>query len=157
MLTRWTLMLLLLAGWGCHHPPTAAAPPPAPSTVDFNASTGTVTISVDLAQTPEQRRVGLMHREALPQDHGMAFIFPTEEIQTFWMKDTPLFLDMVFINSERKIVGIIHNAEPGTLDVRQVEAASRYVIEVQGGFCKRFGIKTGEGVAFRNIPDKVKR
>ena len=90
-------------------------------------------------------------------NRGMAFIFPTEDIQTFWMKDTPLFLDMVFINSQHKIVGIIHNAEPGTLDVRQIEVPSRYVIEVQGGFCKRYGVHKGGVVAFRNIPDKVKR
>ncbi len=157
MLTRCTLLLLLFTGSGCHNPLTAAPPPPAEPAVDFSTATGTVTVSVDLAQTPEQRRVGLMHRKALSPNHGMAFIFPTEDIQTFWMKDTPLFLDMVFINSQHKIVGIIHNAEPGTLDVRQIASPSRYVIEVQGGFCKRYGIHKGGVVAFRNIPDKVKR
>ncbi|MED5465668.1 MAG: DUF192 domain-containing protein [Myxococcota bacterium] len=155
MLARCTLLLLLFTGSGCHNTLTAAPPPTAPPAVDFNTPTGTITVSVDLAQTPEQRRVGLMHRKALPQNHGMAFIFPTEAVQTFWMKDTPLFLDMVFINSQQKIVGIIHNAEPGTLNPRQIKAPSRYVVEVQGGFCERYGIQTGGVVVFRNFPKKV--
>ena len=72
-----------------------------------------VNIRVELADTPEERARGLMFRHYLPEGEGMLFIFPEETRSSFWMKDTPISLDLVFIKEER-IVDIIENAVPNS-------------------------------------------
>ena len=81
----------------------------------------------------------------------MIFIFPVESEQSFWMKNTPIPLDMIFINRDRKIVGIVEQATPFSLDPRSVGAPSQYVLEIGGGLAKRNGIEAGDGVRFEGF------
>jgi uncharacterized membrane protein (UPF0127 family) len=81
----------------------------------------------------------------------MIFLFPREAEQTFWMKNTPIPLDMVFINDERRIVGIAEEAVPFSLDARSVGRPSRFVLEINGGLAKRYGISPGDLVRFEGI------
>lgn len=81
----------------------------------------------------------------------MIFLFPHEADQTFWMKNTPIPLDMIFIDSQRQIVGVAEEAVPFSLDARSVGRASRFVLEINGGLSKRYGIKPGNSVRFRGI------
>jgi uncharacterized membrane protein (UPF0127 family) len=83
----------------------------------------------------------------------MIFLFPSESPQAFWMKNTPIPLDMIFINGERKIVGIIEEALPFSLQSRSVGTPSRYVLEINGGLSKRYGIKAGDRVRFERISE----
>ena len=97
--------------------------------------------------------MGLQYRRDLAPDRGMIFLFPDEAIQSFWMKNTPLALDMIFISSNRKIIGIVEQTAPFSLDARSVNAPSQFVLEINGGLSKRHGIKAGDSVRFENIPN----
>ena len=82
---------------------------------------------MDVADTPAKREMGLQYRTDLADDRGMIFYVPVESQQSFWMKNTPLPLDMIFIDRERKIVGIVEQTVPFSLDSRSVGArASSY-------------------------------
>ena len=111
-----------------------------------------VSFTVEIADTPSKREMGLQYRRDLAADRGMIFIFPAESQQSFWMKNTPLPLDMIFISRERKIVGIVEQTVPFSLDARSVSAPSQYVLEINGGLTKRHGIKAGDAVRFDDVP-----
>jgi uncharacterized membrane protein (UPF0127 family) len=81
----------------------------------------------------------------------MIFLFPAEAPQTFWMKNTPIPLDMIFIDHDRKIVGIVEQTTPFSLDPRSVGVPSQFVLEINGGLAKRYGIQTGDRVRFDGI------
>ena len=113
---------------------------------------------VEIADTPLKRERGLQYRSELASDRGMIFLFPAESLQGFWMKNTPIPLDMIFINRERKVVGIVEETLPFSLDSRSVGAPSQYVLEINGGLSRRYGIKAGDRVRFDGIPqDDVKQ
>jgi uncharacterized membrane protein (UPF0127 family) len=123
----------------------------AQSRVTIESQKGEVAFQVELAATPEKRELGLMYRRYLPGTHGMLFIFPNERENSFWMKNTPLPLDMIFISRDRKIVGIVHETVPFSLDGRSVGIPSQYVLEINGGLSRKYGFKTGDPVRFDNI------
>jgi uncharacterized membrane protein (UPF0127 family) len=113
-----------------------------------------IVFQVEIADTPSKREMGLQYRRDLARDRGMIFLFPSESIQSFWMKNTPLPLDMIFINRDRRIVGIVEQTVPFSLDPRSVGAPSQYVLEINGGLSKRHGIKAGDTVRFEDIPQQ---
>lgn len=78
----------------------------------------------------------------------MLFVFPREEQQSFWMKNTLIPLDMVFIRADRTILGVVVEAEPQTLSPRSVPGRSQYVLELRGGTAPRRGIEAGQTVRF---------
>lgn len=110
-----------------------------------------IAFQVEIADTPTKREMGLQYRRELAPDHGMIFLFPTEEQQSFWMKNTPIPLDMIFISAERKIVGIVENTVPFSLDGRAVSGKSQYVLEINGGLSRRYGFKAGDSVRFQGF------
>jgi uncharacterized membrane protein (UPF0127 family) len=110
-----------------------------------------LSVPVEIADTPAKRELGLQYRRDLPADRGMIFLFPGESMLSFWMKNTPIPLDMIFIGGDYKIVGIVEQTAPFTLDPRGVSVPSRFVLEVNGGFAKRQGVKPGDAVRFENI------
>jgi uncharacterized membrane protein (UPF0127 family) len=105
-----------------------------------------VRVRVELALTADKHERGLMYRQSLAADAGMLFVFPESEIHSFWMKNTPLPLDMIFIDDDREIVGIVEKAVPFSTTNRSVAGASRYVLEVNGGFAAEHGVKAGQTV-----------
>jgi hypothetical protein len=112
---------------------------------------------VEIADTPAKRELGLQYRRELAVDRGMIFLFSAPSVQAFWMKNTPLPLDMIFIGSDRKIVGIVEQTVPFSLDSRSVGRPSQFVLEINGGLAKRHGIKAGDAVRFEGIaPESVK-
>ena len=111
-----------------------------------------VSFVVEIADTPSKREMGLQYRRDLAADRGMIFLFAAESQQSFWMKNTPLPLDMIFINRARKVVGIVEQTVPFSLDPRSVSAPSQFVLEINGGLSKRHGIKAGDTVRFEDIP-----
>lgn len=117
--------------------------------VTIRTQTGrSVVFHVEVADTPSERSLGLQYRKELAADRGMIFLFPAQERQSFWMKNTPIPLDMIFIDSERRIVGIVEQTTPFSLDSRSVPAPSRFVLEINAGLAKRHGIHPGDRVAF---------
>lgn len=108
----------------------------------------TASFPCEVAATPEARTIGLMHRRSLAPGHGMVFVFPFAEPQGFWMKNTYIPLDMVFVGADRVVVGVVENARPLTLDLRQVPGASQYVVELAAFTAREQGITAGTRVAF---------
>jgi len=109
------------------------------------------TVSIEVANTLEQRERGLMFRKHLDDDAGMIFIFEDSRPQNFWMHNTEIPLDMIFVDSSFRIIGIVANAAPETDTLRGVDGASQYVLEVNGGFCAKHGIKPGDRFDFQNF------
>ena len=117
-----------------------------------------IAFQVEIADTPTKREKGLQYRRELATDHGMIFLFSTEEQQSFWMKNTAIALDMIFISAERKIVGIVENTVPFSLDARSVSGRSQFVLEINGGLSRRYGFKAGDSVRFREFsPESATR
>jgi uncharacterized membrane protein (UPF0127 family) len=116
-------------------------------TVTFQTSTGkSGSFIVEVVDTPRAREIGLMFRRELPSDRGMLFIFEDESEHAFWMKNTLIPLDMIFIRSDGTVAGIVHEAEPQTLSPRTVGRPSKFVLEVNGGLAKMLGIVEGQKV-----------
>jgi uncharacterized membrane protein (UPF0127 family) len=111
-----------------------------------------VLFRVEVAVTPEEHARGLMYRSQLADDAGMVFVFEQPSIQRFWMKNTLIPLDMIFIGKDHTIVGVVENAAPETETERMVGAPSQYVLEIGGGLSAKLGIHRGEPVDFQNIP-----
>jgi uncharacterized membrane protein (UPF0127 family) len=112
---------------------------------------------VEIADTSAKREMGLQYRRELADDQGMLFLFPAEETLTFWMKNTPIPLDMIFIGSDLKIVGIVRDAVPFSTTTRSVGVPSRFVLEIKGGLAKQKGIEVGDAVRFEGVsPEGVK-
>ena len=132
-------------------------PSPAPAraatpTVTIDTGARKVAFRVELALTPEEHTRGLMYRQHLDADAGMLFISAAPVRQVFWMKNTLIPLDMIFIGGDRRIVGIVENAEPQTLTARQVDAPSQYVLEIGGGLSAQLGLRAGQAVEMPRLP-----
>jgi len=108
---------------------------------------GKQAVEVEIANTPATQQRGLMWRRELPAGEGMLFIFEGEEDHSFWMKNTLIPLDMIFIGANLRVVGVVENAEPRTLTGRSVGRPSRYVLEVPGGWAGKAGVRAGTKVA----------
>jgi uncharacterized protein len=109
-------------------------------------------VEVEIAATEPARTRGLMWRTSLRDGEGMLFVFPTQRHQSFWMRNTLIPLDIVFIDEDLRIVGFAEQAEPQTLTSRAVPAPSKYVLEVPGGWMEQKGIRPGSRVKFEGVP-----
>ncbi len=115
--------------------------------VEFTSANGTVTtVYVEVADTPGALQRGLMYRTSLGEHDGMLFVFGRDATQSFWMQNTPLPLDMIFVNSQMAIVDINRNATPYSERVYTSKDICRYVVEVNGGFCDKHGIREGDHI-----------
>lgn len=115
-----------------------------------NAQGEVVEVFVELAQTDQEREQGLMHRTALGERQGMLFLFPNTEIQSFWMKNTIIPLDMIFIDENKKIITIAE-AVPCIADPCKIYGSGKpvkYVLEVNKGFTALHQIQLGSEVLF---------
>lgn len=110
-----------------------------------------VAVRVEVQRTPEQWQRGLMYRRHLDPMAGMLFVFPYPDHQVFWMRNTYLPLDMIFITADFRVLGVVRNATPMTDDPREVPGESQYVLEVNAGFADRHHIREGTPVELVNI------
>jgi hypothetical protein len=113
-----------------------------------------VSITIEIADTPEARTKGLMERWSLPDLHGMLFVFEYPEVQRFWMHNTPLSLDMIFVDENRRILNIAESTTPMSKQTYASRGPARYVVEVKAGFSKRHGIEEGMSVQWTVRPTK---
>lgn len=102
-----------------------------------------VSFSVELAVDDSQRMLGLMHRKAMPADHGMLFDFGESRLVTMWMKNTVLPLDMLFIDEDGVTQHVRENAVPYSEDLISSGGDVRYVLELNAGTLRRLGIGVG--------------
>ena len=143
---------LLALALGCAANPGCREEPQGPPVVMLESAQGQeVRVRVEVAATSREREQGLMHRKHLDPDAGMLFVYPFDSLQSFWMKNTFIPLDIIFIGNNRRIAGIAENTKPLSLERIQVDTPSRFILEVNAGFAKKHGIREGSQVRFSGI------
>jgi uncharacterized membrane protein (UPF0127 family) len=145
-------LLALAPALACAAKKEPDRPVPRPRVVIETSAGQRLPVDVELARTADEQRRGLMGRRSLPENGGMLFLFDATRVQSFWMKNTLIPLDMVFISDDGAIVGIVESAEPLTETERSVGKPSRYVLEVNGGWTRAHGVRAGDRVRFENVP-----
>jgi uncharacterized membrane protein (UPF0127 family) len=116
------------------------------ATVDIVSKSGVHAFSVELATNDAERARGLMFRKELPEGHGMLFDFDRDQPVSFWMHNTYLPLDMIFIRGDGSILRIAENTQPLSDKLIPSGGPVRAVLEVIGGTARKFGIAPGDRV-----------
>lgn len=113
---------------------------------------GLSSFQVEIADSDREREYGLMCRKAMAPDRGMLFIFPQAAPQAFWMRNTLIPLDIIYIGADGKVVSITRNARP--LDETPLPSAgpARYVLELAAGRAAQIGLLPGDRVLHRALP-----
>jgi uncharacterized membrane protein (UPF0127 family) len=101
---------------------------------------------IQIADNEFEEELGLMYRKQMDENKGMLFIFTNPQIQTFWMRNTFIPLDMIFVNPDKIIVTIQKNTKVLCDSTYSSTAPAQYVIEVDAGFCDKYNIKDGDKV-----------
>ena len=123
---------------------------PAPLRVETDE--GEPRFSIEIADDNVERSAGLMFRTAMDDDHGMLFVFERTRHLSFWMKNTPMPLDLVFIGEDGRIVDILPG-EPFSLAPIAPEAPARFVLELKAGTAEKTGIANGDRVRHPRIDE----
>ena len=105
-------------------------------------------MDIEVADNDGERMRGLMDRQNLPDNAGMFFVFPNDEPRSFWMKNTLLSLDIIYINSRKEIVSIQKYTQPRSTYSIPSEKPAMYVLEVNAGFTDKYGINAGDRIEF---------
>ncbi|MFT5618288.1 MAG: uncharacterized membrane protein (UPF0127 family) [Arenicella sp.] len=105
-------------------------------------------IEIEIADEDWERAQGLMYRTKMGENQGMLFIFEEEEIQSFWMRNTNISLDIMYVNSNKEIVSIQKYATPFSDESLPSEGDAQYVVEVNAGFSDRYELKAGDKISF---------
>jgi len=153
------LVVFALATAGCRDDAPAPAPPAEPTgsipfrldgSLRFLRSDGTpiTGIAIEIADSDSARTRGLMGRDSIPPQVGMLFIMPREEIQTFWMANTPRSLDIVFVGSDSRIVSIGKYARPFSTDGVTSTGPAKYIVETAAGFADAHGLIPGDLISW---------
>lgn len=161
---RASVLLTVVLIASCEHPaktdtqPGSDSPTPTPTPTPANGPKvvittpgGDITVNVEVVATEAKIERGLMYRQAMALDAGMLFLLPEIKDWTFWMRNTLIPLDMIFIKKDMTIAGVVQNAEPKTDTLRKVDGTSLYVLEVNGGYTASHGVNAGAHVRFDNI------
>ncbi len=137
----------------------AAAPACDPERIEILAGQGRRTFSIEIADDLDEQARGLMFRPALPADAGMLFVYETPRPANFWMRNTMIPLDMIFIDDSGRVESIAERADPYSERVSSSEGDVRAVLEINGGLSRSLGIGPGDQVihpAFETAPDEVR-
>lgn len=111
---------------------------------------GTITeIAIEIADTDSAQMRGLMDRRSLPRGSGMLFVNESAEDRSFWMRNTPMPLDIIFVGSDSAVVNIARRTRPYTDDRVTSEGPAQFVVEVRAGFVDRYGITDSTRIRWR--------
>lgn len=103
-------------------------------------------IDIEVSQGEAERNMGLMYRRSLPENSGMLFIMDENKEQSFWMKNTYISLDIIYVNEQKEIVSITEGTTPLSEAPIPSKGEALYVIEVIAGYCQSHNIKIGDRV-----------
>jgi uncharacterized membrane protein (UPF0127 family) len=113
-----------------------------------------VTIDLEIAETDSARQRGMMQREGFPNEtSGMLFPFDAEEERSFWMANTPVALDLFFLNADSQIVHIARYARPNSPDPIPSEEPAQYVLETPAGFADSYGVLEGDRIRWERTDE----
>jgi uncharacterized membrane protein (UPF0127 family) len=156
------LLVLLSVGTGLHAADASAQAQPKPEAAAplivegreseelfINTAQGRFRFTAEIADDARERSVGLMHREKMPPTHGMLFVFGETDWVSMWMKNTPLSLDMIFIDRDGKVVTIAERTTPFSTDIISSGEPVDYVLELNGGVSRLIGLKPGDSISHR--------
>jgi uncharacterized membrane protein (UPF0127 family) len=108
-------------------------------------------VTVEVARTSDELARGLMYRTSLAPDAGMLFVFPETGGHAFWMKNTFIPLDMIFVDEALRVVAVIADVAPHTTELRDPGVPARYVVEVNAGWARARGVGPGARVTFERV------
>lgn len=127
-----------------------------PNVVDIKGPKSSARFTVELADTDATRAYGLMNRASMPTSAGMLFVYDAPSTATFWMKNTLIPLDMIFLDAQGKIRHIHENAVPGDLSAIYGGEQIKAVLEINGGLSRRLHLAVGDvmrhGIFSENSP-----
>jgi hypothetical protein len=140
--SRWVLNALLMACSFANLGASAYAQDQAQRLPAIRLNAGIHVIRAEVAQTPDERGIGLMHRDTMPSNDGMLFVFEQAAVQCFWMKNTRLPLSIAFLADDGEVVNIEAMA-PQTLNSHCSKKPVRLALEMNAGWFDKRGIKAG--------------
>jgi uncharacterized membrane protein (UPF0127 family) len=143
LLAAFSVLILPLGGSAGWLPAAELHP------LEIASKKGVHVFAVELASTPEEQAKGLMFRRELPEGQGMLFDFHREQPTSFWMKNTYIPLDMIFIRGDGRILRIAENTVPLSEALVSSGGPVRAVLEVNAGTARKLGIAPGDRVAHR--------
>ncbi|MFO7527023.1 MAG: DUF192 domain-containing protein [Ignavibacteriaceae bacterium] len=119
----------------------------------FSDSLGNMKVKIDIeiADNEYKRQLGLMNRKSMEENQGMLFIFNEERLRSFWMLNTLISLDIIFINKDKRIVTIHKYTTPLSQQSYPSTDSSIYVVEVVGGFCDKYNIIEGDKISWMGM------
>ena len=109
------------------------------------------TIDIEIADTLHEKTIGLMYRKSMADREGMLFVYGTLRSKFFWMKNTYIPLDMVFVDKGFEIVEIVKNTTPLSEELIPVHENTQYAVEVNAGFTGKYGIQVGDSIAIESL------
>jgi uncharacterized membrane protein (UPF0127 family) len=111
--------------------------------VDLRGPGGMARFTVEIADEPEERARGLMFREDMPDSHGMLFVFDPVQPVSFWMRNTPMSLDLLFVNADGTVRRVTEDAVPFSEETMPSGGPVRAVLEIKAGMAERYGLEEG--------------
>lgn len=128
-------------------PRAAATATTSPATLpSIEVTIGTERLTLEVADDPSEQETGLMFRKSMPADHGMLFVFKWGEVRSFWMRNTLIPLDIIYLDEAAKVLNVERMIPLDESAVRS-DGKARYAIELNAGEAKRIGVKRGDVVA----------
>jgi len=159
--TRFFLFPILLASLACDQKPSipAAASPSTSQPSDpriiplptVQATIGGRLFNLEFAANDDNRSRGLMYRKSMPMDHGMLFAWDFEDWRSFWMKNTEIPLDIIYLDKDKKIISI-HQLVPHNLAGVDSAAPAQYAIELNVGVSARLNLRLGDMIEWKSPP-----
>ncbi|HYI09334.1 MAG TPA: DUF192 domain-containing protein [Thermoanaerobaculia bacterium] len=160
---RYALLLILTLSCAQPSTPPPATSEPASTSAPAAAAAGPrvifpdgFVVSVEVVADDESRAQGLMWRDQLRPGTGMLFVFPADDVFSFWMKNTLIPLDMIWIDSSQRVAGVIFNVPPCKVEncpSYSPNVTARYILEVAGGVAEAHGLKVGDQLRFEALPN----
>ena len=111
--------------------------------LEFRGTCGRACFAVRIADTPNTRAQGLMHIDHMPNDQGMLFVYQEPMSVSFWMKNTKIPLDMIFLSTKGRVDHIHSNAKPFDHTIIHGGSDIQYVVEINGGISEKLGLSIG--------------
>ncbi len=122
--------------------------------VSFPESKDAPRLEVELMLTAQHRERGLMYRKSLADEKGMLFVWNQPSVQSFWMHNTCIPLDMLFIDRDGFVAGIVENAPTLNDEGRSIDCPAQYVLEVSAGWSRKPGVVAGQHVQIEGVPER---
>ena len=158
----WAIVLLLVAaaaaffflrrepaGLPAAHPSaTETSKPEIQGSITFHSNGTAQKIDVEVARSEYEHAKGLMDRTSLPHHQGMLFVFDEMSPRSFWMRNTRISLDIIYVDDKKKVVSIQKNAVPMSDESLPSTGPAQYVVEVNAGFTDLYKIQPGDSLSF---------